>query len=192
MIFVDGAIAGVGQLVSGLLSKTGDGVQREIVVLDSARDGIEQISDFLSRYDELAAVHIISHGSDGGVQLPANELFDHRDRAIDEYHLAVRIRGSGVECVARFRIQRQRQLGGGCVRIAVLCWVQVDPSGLQVGGQQEATLEGFEDRASVVLFLCRSILHVRGSDVLASVLLRRRGLLSAGISGAHRIARAGT
>ncbi|MFI0377516.1 MAG: DUF4347 domain-containing protein, partial [Candidatus Thiodiazotropha sp.] len=41
----------------------------EIVLLDSTGNGIEQISDILSAYQDLDAVHLLSHGSDGGVQL---------------------------------------------------------------------------------------------------------------------------
>ncbi|HHJ15063.1 MAG TPA: DUF4347 domain-containing protein, partial [Gammaproteobacteria bacterium] len=41
----------------------------EVVVLDAGSDGIEQVNRALSGYQSLSAVHIISHGSDGRIQL---------------------------------------------------------------------------------------------------------------------------
>ena len=62
------------RLLADLLS--GDGTERrvEVYVLDGKRDGIEQISEVLAGYTGLDAVHIISHGSDGQVQLGSGAL----------------------------------------------------------------------------------------------------------------------
>ena len=46
----------------------------EVVVLDNARDGIKQITELLSGYDSLDAVHIISHGEDGSIDLGGSRL----------------------------------------------------------------------------------------------------------------------
>ena len=55
--------------------KAGDTSDRfDIVVLDNQRDGVQQITDLLSTYNELQAVHIVSHGSDGAVDLGATDL----------------------------------------------------------------------------------------------------------------------
>ncbi|MBK9080451.1 MAG: tandem-95 repeat protein [Hyphomicrobium sp.] len=41
----------------------------EIVVLDGSRDGVQQIADYLSANSGVDAVHIVSHGSPGALQL---------------------------------------------------------------------------------------------------------------------------
>ena len=41
----------------------------EVVVLESDRDGIEQVSEILAERSDLAAVHVISHGGNGQVYL---------------------------------------------------------------------------------------------------------------------------
>ena len=41
----------------------------EVVVLESDRDGIEQVSEILSERSDLAAVHFITHGADGQINL---------------------------------------------------------------------------------------------------------------------------
>ncbi len=46
----------------------------EVYMVDSSRDGIEQISDVLSGGDSLDEVHIISHGTDGYIDIGATRL----------------------------------------------------------------------------------------------------------------------
>src|SRR5512145_1086326 len=46
----------------------------EVVRLSSDHDGIAQVSEALSARRELSAVHILSHGADGVVQLGAGRL----------------------------------------------------------------------------------------------------------------------
>lgn len=46
----------------------------EIVILDQSQDGIEQIANYLSRYSDINAVHIISHGDAGLLQLGTGQL----------------------------------------------------------------------------------------------------------------------
>ncbi|MCU7863397.1 MAG: DUF4347 domain-containing protein, partial [Candidatus Thiodiazotropha sp. (ex Lucinoma borealis)] len=52
-----------------LISQSGDERSFEIVLLDTDSGGIEQISETLSQYTDLDAVHLISHGSDGEIHL---------------------------------------------------------------------------------------------------------------------------
>ena len=47
----------------------------EIIVLDADRDGFEQISETLARYQGVSAVHILSHGAAGTLRL-GNTLID--------------------------------------------------------------------------------------------------------------------
>jgi uncharacterized delta-60 repeat protein len=68
IIFVDSAVD-----ASCPLENTGlPGVV--VVVLDTGRDGIRQITDILSDYSDLSAIHIISHGAPGQVTLGAATL----------------------------------------------------------------------------------------------------------------------
>ena len=50
------------------------GADAEIVILDPARDGIEQISERLAQEHGLDAVHIISHAEPGAMQIGATRL----------------------------------------------------------------------------------------------------------------------
>ncbi|MEW8228610.1 MAG: DUF4347 domain-containing protein, partial [Candidatus Thiodiazotropha endolucinida] len=69
LVIIDPATPDYQSLVDDLIGQNGNGRSFEIVLLDSAGNGIEQINDILSAYQDLDAVHILSHGSDGGVQL---------------------------------------------------------------------------------------------------------------------------
>jgi len=46
----------------------------EIHFLDSNRDGVEQIAEVLSQYDNVDAIHIISHGNEGVLNLGSTAL----------------------------------------------------------------------------------------------------------------------
>ena len=46
----------------------------EVVLLDSTRDGIEQITETLVNYSELDSIHIVSHGEAGNLQLGSTNL----------------------------------------------------------------------------------------------------------------------
>ncbi|WP_165440543.1 DUF4347 domain-containing protein [Rubripirellula amarantea] len=48
----------------------------EMIVLDAKQDGVEQITAVLSTRSNLASVHLISHGSDGAIQLGNSQLDD--------------------------------------------------------------------------------------------------------------------
>jgi len=69
LVFVDTAAPDYQQLVDDLLADNNAGRLFEVVLLDSGRDGIEQISEVLASYKDLNAVHVISHGTDGQVKL---------------------------------------------------------------------------------------------------------------------------
>ena len=69
VVFVDANTPDAEQLVSGLLENPDDSRRIEVVYLDGERDGIEQITEALADRQDIDAVHIISHGSESGVQL---------------------------------------------------------------------------------------------------------------------------
>jgi hypothetical protein len=62
------------KLIEDIVKQAGDGRSIEVVVLDASKDGIAQISDILSQRQDLSAVHLISHGADGQVQLGTTGL----------------------------------------------------------------------------------------------------------------------
>lgn len=59
-----------------------EGLETKVFVLDSAVDGIEQISSILDQYQDVSAVHLLSHGSQGTLQLGQSEL---NAQALEEY-----------------------------------------------------------------------------------------------------------
>ena len=69
LVFVDTGISGYQQLVDDLLAIRGQGRDIEVIALDTGRDGIEQVSGVLAERSGLAAVHFITHASDGQIDL---------------------------------------------------------------------------------------------------------------------------
>ena len=70
LVFVDAGVEEHRQLVEDLRSRSGASRAIEVVVLERDRDGIEQIGEVLAGLDyALDAVHVVSHGTDAGVQL---------------------------------------------------------------------------------------------------------------------------
>ena len=67
IVFVDAGVDNYQHLVDDIYSNADTNRNIEVVVLDRDKDGIEEISEFLSHRDDLDAIHIISHGSDGSV-----------------------------------------------------------------------------------------------------------------------------
>ena len=67
IIFVDAATPDYQQLLDGV--KTDEGIDYQVYILQSDLDGIEQITEILSEFQGVDAVHLISHGNDAGVQL---------------------------------------------------------------------------------------------------------------------------
>ena len=74
IVFVDSGVEDYQTLVDDLLNNADANRNIEVVVLDSEKDGIKQISSALEDREDLDAIHIISHGSDGNVQLGNTSL----------------------------------------------------------------------------------------------------------------------
>ena len=74
IVFVDTRVDHYQQLVDDIKASENSQRQIEIFMLDANRDGIAQISETLSQYKNLDAVHLISHGSDGSIDLGKNQL----------------------------------------------------------------------------------------------------------------------
>ncbi|MEX0268148.1 NPCBM/NEW2 domain-containing protein [Leptolyngbyaceae cyanobacterium UHCC 1019] len=62
LLFIDSAVADIDSLIRGAKSSS-------VFVLDSNRDGVEQILDTLANYQNIGSVHIVSHGNAGSLQL---------------------------------------------------------------------------------------------------------------------------
>ncbi|WGV25312.1 ELWxxDGT repeat protein [Halotia branconii] len=71
LVFIDPTVEDYQSLVAGVLPNT------EVVILNAARDGVEQISEILAGRIRIASLHIISHGAPGRVYLGNTELGQH-------------------------------------------------------------------------------------------------------------------
>ncbi len=74
LVFVDTSVRDYEQLLEDLWSHDEDSRQIDVVLLAGNRDGIDQISETLARYDQLDAVHVVSHGTTGAVKLGSTWL----------------------------------------------------------------------------------------------------------------------
>ena len=63
ILFIDSAVPDISTLIAG----TRDGI--EIVILNTDTNPWQQMSDIISQHQDLAAVHILSHGSEGSIIL---------------------------------------------------------------------------------------------------------------------------
>ena len=67
--FVDTSVDGYEELLAHLVDQPDAADHLDVVLLDSHEDGIEQITRTLEQYDQLDAIHFLSHGTDGSVKL---------------------------------------------------------------------------------------------------------------------------
>ena len=73
LIIIDGAVENAQQLTDDIVANRVDG-EFEIVILDATRDGIDQITDILATRSGVSAVHLVSHGDEGVVNLGNTQL----------------------------------------------------------------------------------------------------------------------
>ena len=75
LVFIDTDVENYQQLLNDILAQDGDTDRNiEVILLDNQSDGIEQISQALANYQNLDAAHLISHGSDGNVDIGNSTL----------------------------------------------------------------------------------------------------------------------
>ena len=74
VVIIDSGVTDRDQLLADLQAQRGQGRSLDIIVLQANRDGIDQISEALSGYQQLDAVHIVSHATDRGVKLGSTWL----------------------------------------------------------------------------------------------------------------------
>ncbi|WP_323816562.1 putative Ig domain-containing protein, partial [Cellvibrio sp. NN19] len=86
IIFVDVTLDGYEAIVSDIQQRYSSG-EVAVVYLDPQLNGVEQITSALAQYTSLEAIHIVSHGSGGAVELglttlSQNTLFQYEDDLI--------------------------------------------------------------------------------------------------------------
>ena len=64
IVFIDSSVSNYEQTIADLESQN-NGKFVAFVVIDSEEDGIQQISDTLAQYQDLDAVHFLTHGTAG-------------------------------------------------------------------------------------------------------------------------------
>ncbi len=69
LAFIDADVQDLERVLQELSSLRNEERDLEIFLLDDDRDGIEQIAEILSGFQEIDAVHLFSHGKDGSVKL---------------------------------------------------------------------------------------------------------------------------
>ncbi len=74
LIFVDTDTPEYQKLLSDLLVYPDNTTTYQVFELDNTQDGIIQISSVLSGYDNVSAIHILSHGSEGTIDLGGGTL----------------------------------------------------------------------------------------------------------------------
>ena len=86
VVFVDSRVEGYESLLDSLLpvadSETGSVPVIEIVILDADRDGVEQITDYLSQHTNISAIHILAHGDSASTALGSTTL---DQQSLDSY-----------------------------------------------------------------------------------------------------------
>ncbi|PLX87536.1 MAG: hypothetical protein C0619_14775, partial [Desulfuromonas sp.] len=73
LVIINSNVTDYHQLVADLQGDDANNTY-DIVLLDSERDGIEQLSEVLDQYSDLSAVHVISHGADAQINLGSSWL----------------------------------------------------------------------------------------------------------------------
>ena len=74
IVFIDSGVKGWQLLLDDLQSTSEGPTNLSIVLLDTNRDGIEQIGEALASHQDLAAIHLISHGDAGQLRLGKTAL----------------------------------------------------------------------------------------------------------------------
>lgn len=77
LVIVDTSVDEYQTLVQDILNESDPLRELSVVTIDGSRDGFSQISDILSGYSDLDALHIVSHGDDSGIMLGGTLVGQH-------------------------------------------------------------------------------------------------------------------
>ncbi|MCE9604990.1 MAG: DUF4347 domain-containing protein, partial [Planctomycetia bacterium] len=69
LVIVDANIEDVDRLIADVQANADASRRFEVVRVNFQGDGVKQISDLLAAYDDLSAIHLLSHASDGALRL---------------------------------------------------------------------------------------------------------------------------
>jgi glycine cleavage system H lipoate-binding protein len=93
LVFVDSSVKDAQELVASIVAQQDGSRTLEIHWLDSSQDGVTQITDVLRERQNVTALHLVTHGKDGVLQLgstllDAANLHDHASR-LSEWGLSL-------------------------------------------------------------------------------------------------------
>ncbi|MFW5431411.1 MAG: DUF4347 domain-containing protein, partial [Methylophilaceae bacterium] len=74
LVIVDTNVQGYQTFIDDILANRDDTKQIEVLLLDNKRDGIEQISEILSNYDDVSAIHLVGEGTEAELHLGSSFL----------------------------------------------------------------------------------------------------------------------
>lgn len=74
LIFVDTDTPEYRKLLSDLLTYPDDTTSYQVFELDNTRDGIAQITEILGEFEDVDAIHILSHGTEAAIDLGGSTL----------------------------------------------------------------------------------------------------------------------
>jgi Domain of unknown function (DUF4347) len=120
IVFVDAAVPDAQALIDAVLAARAPGADVEVVQISADADGLRQITDVLAAESGIDAIHIISHGGAGQLQLgsgivDANALNAGADALSACRRSALRLRrrrgreGAGLRAGARAGYRRRRR-----------------------------------------------------------------------------------
>jgi len=69
LVFIDTDVDNYQELLNDIINQSDEERSIEVILLGNQRDGIEQITETLADFQNLDAVHLISHGSDGSIDI---------------------------------------------------------------------------------------------------------------------------
>ncbi|MEO8279377.1 MAG: DUF4347 domain-containing protein, partial [Ideonella sp.] len=87
IIFIDSRVPDADKLADELMAQRSGSNTFDVVIIDAEEDGVAQISRALAHEQNLAAIHIISHGSEGAIEI-GNGRLDSERLAVDEQAVA--------------------------------------------------------------------------------------------------------
>ncbi|MES2353945.1 MAG: DUF4347 domain-containing protein [Pseudomonadota bacterium] len=74
IVFIDSAVSGYADIAKEILAGNSSARSVQVVIIDANKNGIEQISAALNACHDLDAVHIVSHGDPGEIQIGNSRL----------------------------------------------------------------------------------------------------------------------
>jgi len=74
LLFVDARISNYQTLVDDFMAQAGAGRQIEVIVIGADEDGVAKIGESLSSRQDVAAIHLLSHGESGAISLGTSRL----------------------------------------------------------------------------------------------------------------------